>query len=291
MNEIITLCKGYSRLNKNDDLYNLLESFYEKEDSQALVCASPWKMLHKNQSHTAILALHGYKGYPGEMVYPSLKLYEAGFDVFCPRYVGHGVTKEDFIKTNSENWLDIARISLGYLKKEYNEVYVIGHSMGGLISTIVSSEFHIKKTALISPAFYISGFSYPKALIYSLFRKEIDIPWKMDKTFWGICEREENDDQTLGKRYWSNVILKQILELDKIRKRAITELEKYEGSMFSIFGDKDLSVDVKKSISLLENNKKNNILLIKGSNHLCQYFNQESLREECNNAIVDFIKD
>jgi len=291
LNEIITLCKGYSHLNKNDALYNILESFYKIEESKPLKCASPWKMLHKNQSHTAILALHGYKGYPGEMIYPGLKLYQAGYDVYCPRYVGHGVTKEDFIKTNSENWLDIARITLGYLKKEYNEVYVIGHSMGGLIATIVSAEFDIKKTALISPAFFISGFSSSKVYINSLIRKEIDLPWQMDKSFWGICERDEEDDLTLGKRYWSKVILKQILELDKIRKKAIIDLEKYEGSMFSIFGDKDLSVDINKAITLLEKNNENNILVIKGSNHLCQYFNDESLREKCNNAIVDFIKD
>lgn len=290
MNEIISLCEGYSRLDKNDNLFNLLEPFYKIEKSTPLLCATPWKMIHKNQSNIAVLALHGYQGFPGEMVYPGLELYNAGFDVFCPRYVGHGVTKEDFLKTNSDDWLNIARVSLGYLKKEYNEVYVIGHSMGGLIASIVSNEFEINKTVLISPAFFVLGFSYPKALFIKLFKNEIKIDWKMDKSFWGICERNEEDDAILGQRYWSNVNLNKLLELNKLRVKAINDLSKSKLNLFSIFGDEDKTIDANKSIKLLE---KNNIetLLIKGSNHLCQYFNDESLRNLCNDSIVNFFKD
>lgn len=292
MNEIIELCDGYSKMDKSDKLFSLLEPSYFMEKSTPIKCATPFKMIHKEFSDVAILALHGYQGYPGEMVYPSLKLYNAGFDVYCPRYPGHGVTKEDFNNTNSEDWITIARTSIGFLQREYREVYVMGHSMGGLISTIIAKEFDVKKLALIAPAFFIKDFSKTKIKLLKLFKDEIATPWEMDDSFWGICERDLDDDEYLGKTYWSVLNLKQIFELNKLREIALMSLDRVKSNTFCVIGDKDTAVDYMKVKKILKNKVDNSkIKILEDVNHLCQYFNNESKRNLCNDSIVEFFLD
>jgi len=293
MNEILNLCPGYKRLTHIDELYNILEPYYHMEKSKPVLCATPWKMVHETKTNCAVLLLHGYQGYPGEMSYLGLKFYNSNYDVYCPRYPGHGVNQEDFIKTKSEDWLSVARSSVGYLKKEYESVYVVGHSMGSLIATIIAKEFDIEKVALIAPAFYIRGFSKFKLKTLMLFKKELSIPWKMDSSFWGICEREEGDDQYLGTNYWSIIILKQLCEFNKVRELAINSLIKLNSKTFCVFGSKDMSVNSEKVKKLLESSIKAPLssLIVDGANHLIQYFNDKEKRELCNDSVVKFFND
>ncbi len=288
MNEILDLCKGYKRLTYLEPLYELLEPFYHMELSTPLLCATPWKMVQEKKSSTAVLAIHGYQGYPGEMTYLGLKLYQANFDVYCVRLPGHGVTKEDFINTNFEDWLAVARSSLGYLVKEYKDVYVVGHSMGALIATIIAKEFKIERLALISPAFKMRGLSKAKIKILSFFKDELPLPWKSDPSFWGICERENSDDEILGKAYWSKIVLSQMFELIKLVEMAKTSLPKMYSKVICVFGSADFSVDSKWIEKYFKAKVSTPIefLTIDGASHLCLYSNVKERRDLCNDSIV-----
>ncbi|MGD1820661.1 MAG: alpha/beta hydrolase [Pleomorphochaeta sp.] len=293
MNEILKQCDGYKRLKSSEPLYDLLEPYYHMEKSMPVLCATPWKMVHEVKNDVAVLLLHGYTGYPGEMIFPGQKLYEAGFDVYCPRYPGHGVGKKDFLNTNGEDWLATARSSIGYLKKEYSDVYVVGHSMGGLIATIVAKEFDVTKLALIAPAFALKGFNKTKVLLLRLFKDEVVQPWKMDKDFWGICERDEKDDAFLGENYWSYINLNMILELNKLRETALNSLNKINSKTICILGEYDSSVDNKKINKFLKSKVKSplEILEIEGVTHLCQYYKVKEKRDLCNDTIVKYFLD
>ncbi|MDC7238010.1 MAG: alpha/beta fold hydrolase [Sphaerochaetaceae bacterium] len=293
MNEIVELCEGYKRLSDLDPLFELLQPYYHMEKTKPLLCATPWKMVQKVKSNTAVLLIHGFQGYPGEMDYLGLKLYQSNFDVYCPRLPGHGVNAQDFLNTNKDDWLSVARTSVGYLKKEYDNVFVVGHSMGGLIATIVAKEFNLERLGLISPAFIIKGFSKFKVNLINLFKKEIEIDWHSDSSFWGICERDEKDDITLGKTYWSKLRPRPLLELNKLKEMGTRSLSKITSKTICILGEKDPSVDSIKVESLLKSKISSplEIITIEGVNHLCQYFNEEDKRDYCNDSIVKSFTD
>ena len=59
--------------------------------------ARPFTLLHEPRAEKAVLLVHGFTGYPGELVRPAEDLYEKGFDCFVPRLPGHGTTGKDFI--------------------------------------------------------------------------------------------------------------------------------------------------------------------------------------------------
>ena len=53
----------------------------------------------------AILGLHGFAGYPGELSLPASVLQKEGYSVFVPRLPGHGTNSEDFNTTSHHDWI------------------------------------------------------------------------------------------------------------------------------------------------------------------------------------------
>ena len=102
----------------------------------------------------ALLFIHGFAG--GTYDYGELinDLELSGlFDTFSYTMKNHGnlvinkVTKDDWIKDAEYN---IEKL----IKYGYKEIYVIGHSMGGVIAAYLASKYkEVKKLVLAAPAF------------------------------------------------------------------------------------------------------------------------------------------
>lgn len=102
----------------------------------------------------AILLIHGFAGgnYDFGELGNELQFY-LGFDVFTFTLPGHdkniitNVTRKDWINASEEM---IKKI----INKGYKTIYVVGHSMGGIIASHLASKYkEIKKLVLASPAF------------------------------------------------------------------------------------------------------------------------------------------
>lgn len=102
----------------------------------------------------ALLFIHGFAGGTydyGELI-NDLELTSL-FDTFSYTMKNHGnlvinkVTKDDWIKDAEYN---IEKL----IKYGYKEIYVIGHSMGGVIAAYLASKYkEVKKLVLAAPAF------------------------------------------------------------------------------------------------------------------------------------------
>lgn len=107
----------------------------------------------------AILLIHGFAGgsYDYNSLNNDLELYN-NFDVFTFTLPGHEkmiidkVTRKDWIKKAEDELEKI--INAGY-----GEVYIIGHSMGGVIASYLASKYkQVKKLVLAAPAFHYLSF-------------------------------------------------------------------------------------------------------------------------------------
>lgn len=111
----------------------------------------------------ALLFIHGFAGGTydyGELI-NDLEL-NGLFDIFSYTMKGHGnlvinkVTKDDWIKDAEYN---IEKL----IKYGYKEIYVVGHSMGGVIATYLGSKYkEVKKLVLAAPAFEFCNFKNNK---------------------------------------------------------------------------------------------------------------------------------
>lgn len=102
----------------------------------------------------AILIIHGFAGgtYDEEELANYLELNRC-FDVFQFTLPGH---EKNLSKVERHAWVSASEDQIEWLiKNGYNKIYLIGHSMGGVIATYLASKYkQVKKIILAAPAFH-----------------------------------------------------------------------------------------------------------------------------------------
>ena len=107
----------------------------------------------------AILIIHGFAGgtYDQEILNHELEL-KWNYDVFTFTLPGHEGMTDRSIKYTE--WIEKAEYEINYLiDNGYKDIYLIGHSMGGVIAGYLASKYkQVKKLVLVAPAFRHYGF-------------------------------------------------------------------------------------------------------------------------------------
>lgn len=101
-----------------------------------------------------VLMIHGFSGGPYE-IQPLADYIKSktNWIIETPTLTGHGEAKELSLKGfKAEHWLMDAEIALRKLKKQVDEVYVVGFSMGGLIALYLVKRYKLQKLVLLSAA-------------------------------------------------------------------------------------------------------------------------------------------
>ena len=102
----------------------------------------------------AILIIHGFAGgtYDQEELANYLEL-NRNFDVFQFTLPGH---EKNLSKVEHDGWIKKSEQQIEWLiSNGYNKIYLIGHSMGGVIATYLASKYEeVRKLVLAAPAFH-----------------------------------------------------------------------------------------------------------------------------------------
>ena len=105
-----------------------------------------------------VLLIHGFTGLPAGMFLLGNVLNRADFSVLCPRLAGHGTCEEDLMRTNKNDWFNSVLDGFFILRGLCKEIFVIGHSMGGLLALKLATEHKISKIiTLAAPIFIDEG--------------------------------------------------------------------------------------------------------------------------------------
>ena len=111
----------------------------------------------------AILIIHGFLGgtYDLELLANNLELNK-NFDVFQFTLPGH---ERNFSKVTYQEWIKSCEEHVEWLiGSGYKNIYVIGHSMGGVITSYLATKYkEIKKIVLAAPAFHYLSITNEKA--------------------------------------------------------------------------------------------------------------------------------
>lgn len=120
----------------------------------------------------AILLIHGFAGgsYDYGDLGNDLQLYR-NFDVYTFTLPGHDKAKINNV--TKEDWIKAAEIQIEkIIKNGYKRIYVIGHSMGGIIASHLASKYpEVKKLVLAAPAFKYLSFKEDKLDIIGSIKK------------------------------------------------------------------------------------------------------------------------
>ncbi|WP_274541834.1 alpha/beta hydrolase [Romboutsia weinsteinii] len=95
---------------------------------------------------------HGILEGPKQFIELSQLAYKRGHSVSALLLPGHGGSGVDFASSNSRKWMEYLEESLSQIKKQYNSIILVGHSMGALLSVLAYSKDSRKIDGIVALA-------------------------------------------------------------------------------------------------------------------------------------------
>lgn len=96
------------------------------------------------------LLIHGFTGTPAHMRLLGENLHKGGYTVKGILLKGHGTKMEDMEKVTWQDWLQDAITGYEALRKTCSKVYVMGLSMGGVLSLLLAEQYPVDKVIPIA---------------------------------------------------------------------------------------------------------------------------------------------
>ena len=111
----------------------------------------------------AVVIIHGFTGnlYDNEYLMNYLE-HNMEFDVYAETLPGHN--RDRFSDASVDDWKSsIDRLMTNLIKDGYRKIYVVGHSMGGILACYAASKYkEVKKVVLVNAAFDYLNFKQNK---------------------------------------------------------------------------------------------------------------------------------
>jgi carboxylesterase len=121
---------------------------------------------------TGILLIHGFTGTPKEMRWMGEYLNGQGYTCLGVRLAGHATRPKDMVRSRWTDWTASVEDGYNLLRGAVDRVFLVGLSMGGALSLLMSTKLDVKGVVTIStpyelpdehPAWQIKLYSYFRA--------------------------------------------------------------------------------------------------------------------------------
>jgi carboxylesterase len=186
----------------------------------------------------AVLVIHGFTGWPGELAFLGDRLAERGLTVSIPRLPGHGTNSRDFMETGWRDWLRASIDSYLELAASHPRVHIVGFSMGGLLAIILAARFPVGRVALVAPGVKVNN---PLLLqlspLLALFLRRLRWPSHPPE---GRISPE--DEEVLAREYWSWRFGSQSASFLRLQRMANRCLRQVHADTLVVLGGKDPTV-------------------------------------------------
>jgi carboxylesterase len=182
----------------------------------------------------AVLILHGFGDTPQTVRYLADFLRGRGLTVRAPLLPGHGRSLREFASTRADDWVAAARQELETLQASYDEVAIIGLSMGGALASVLAAA-RAELPALVLLAPYIS---MPRRL-----RHLARIHWlwaPLVPYIAGRGERSIHDErERAGSRAYGIVPGRSLYELLRLSRRGFAALARVQAPTLMVQSRED----------------------------------------------------
>lgn len=133
-----------------------IEDRSAERDSSAIRVGAEERTLGPESAPAAVLFVHGFVGGGNNFAEVPEILSAHGWRVRVMRLPGHGTSPRDFARQSPDDLVSAVRTEAEQLKQRYPKLVLVGHSMGGALSTIVASEVQPAGLVLAAPYFGIT---------------------------------------------------------------------------------------------------------------------------------------
>jgi len=116
---------------------------------QIITTAEPFFFLG-DSSKPACLLIHGFTGTPKEMRWMGEFLNQQGYNCLGIRLTGHATDTEDMIRSRWTDWVASVEDGYQFLRGLSDTIFLIGLSMGGSLSLLMSTRLNVKGVVAMS---------------------------------------------------------------------------------------------------------------------------------------------
>lgn len=261
------------------------------DKSPCVKAARSFCLLNENKIKECFFLIHGYRGYPGELVRPAIDIYELGYDVYVPRFPGNGTSGDDFINSKGKDWLKFAQNVLDDLKTKYDKIHLLGHSMGTPIASIIGcNDNKVGKIIYAAPSYENRQMPLHTRIylrLVSPFKKRIYSGWKSDPRYHLHYDKLPYDSPYLGKEYWSYYFPGQLIDYYSIMKKGLKMFKEHPHDHLIIYPLTDILISKPSVELMLKVNPNANVAYIEKGSH-CIFYDKEVEAE--NKAVEEIIK-
>lgn len=106
-------------------------------------------------SRTGCLLLHTFTGSPYEMYELGELLHQQGDTVHIPLLPGHGTSPANLKKIKWYQWFEAAKNELFQLRKQCDQVFIIGMSMGGALALHLAAHYEVNGIVALAPGLFL----------------------------------------------------------------------------------------------------------------------------------------
>lgn len=239
------------------------------------------RVLKGLSSAPAVLLVHGFMASPYDLSWIGRQLNESGYSVYIPRLPGHGTNGNDFLASTQKDW--IRRVFDCYIDliSMHEQVFVAGHSMGGLLASLVAARFNPEKLILFAPAFCVDDKRIPLTLFLQFFVKKIK---SEKKSFYKDPELLKECSDYIDFSY-----IPKIADFYKLQKLSIKNLSYIKAETLVILSKKDKQISLTKVKELLDKKLKavKSYLVLENSSH---HLTDDIERENVAKKVIEFLK-
>jgi carboxylesterase len=236
-----------------------------------------------------ILCIHGFMASPAEIRWLGKHLADQGYTVYGVRLPGHATDYRDMARQRWQDWYTAVQDALGILRAQCEQVFVVGHSMGGMLGLLLAANTPIDGlVALATPVLFTS-----QAMANANWIKWIR-PYT-DQSDTGPLVQLIRDEQArrgetvVGRvrhNLWSTAAVGELFTLAGVVQN---DLANVKAPLLLIYSERDKTVGLNSRDSILAQVKSTSIEqhTLKQSDHILP---QDSERETVFEWVADFIK-
>jgi carboxylesterase len=214
-----------------------------------------------NSSGAAALCLHGLTGTPYEVRPLGEALARCGIRAVGPALPGHNETPQALARVAYTEWIEASRTWLHELRSEHAQVFVVGLSLGGLLSLTLAAEEDVDGIVVVGTPLHLR---WTLRLLVSLFRFVTPFPRK----------RKGSDIAADAARArhpsYEIMPLESVRQLQRLQRHARARLGRVMAPILVAHGGRDETADPADAREIVERvaSAERELLLLPDSGHV-----------------------
>lgn len=106
-------------------------------------------MYENKKSNTIVIFIHGILEGPNQFRYFANVVYEEGISYSAVLLDGHGKSGKEFARSSMNKWIDTVDKEILIHKDNYENIILVGHSMGSLLSVLLTVRYKDKVKGIV----------------------------------------------------------------------------------------------------------------------------------------------